>query len=123
MIFKQLNDSHGHLVGDWALQAVAENSRKDLREIDSIGRFGGDEFVILLVETDLAGGRAAAERIRKNITESPLNTGQGSYAISVSIGIAENNAKTANATDLLNQADIALMKAKKAGKNQVGVAD
>jgi diguanylate cyclase (GGDEF)-like protein len=120
---KQVNDSLGHLVGDWALQAVAENSKKHLREVDSIGRFGGDEFVILLVETNLEGGRTAAEHIRQSLADSPIDTPQGPFTITISIGIASKSEKTSNVTDLLNQADIALMKAKKAGKNQVEVAE
>ncbi len=119
---KEVNDSHGHLVGDWALQAVAANSREHLREIDSIGRFGGDEFIILLVETGLDGGRTAAEHIRKNITESTINTQQGPISITVSIGIAANSENIPSLEDLINQADNALMKAKKAGKNQVAFA-
>jgi diguanylate cyclase (GGDEF)-like protein len=120
---KQLNDSYGHLVGDRALKSVAENSKVHMREIDSIGRMGGDEFVILLVETDLEGGRAAAERIRQTITDSPINSQQGPITITVSVGIATNSEKITSVEDLINQADIALMKAKKAGKNHVAVTD
>ncbi len=120
---KQVNDSLGHLVGDWALQAVAENSKKHLREVDSIGRFGGDEFVILLVETNLEGGRIAAEHIRQSLADSPIDTPKGPFTITISIGIASKSEKTSNVTDLLNLADIALMKAKKSGKNQVEVAE
>jgi diguanylate cyclase (GGDEF)-like protein len=120
---KQLNDSQGHLVGDCALKSVAENSRIHLREIDSFGRFGGDEFIILLIETGLEGGRAAAERIRKTITDSPVNTPQGTITIGVSIGIASNNDKISSVEEMINQADIALLKAKKAGKNQVAAPE
>jgi diguanylate cyclase (GGDEF)-like protein len=120
---KQVNDTRGHIAGDLALKSVAENSRKHMREIDSIGRFGGDEFVILLVETDLEGGRAGAERIRQTITDSPINTSQGPFTIGVSIGVASNSEKITSVEDLINQADMALMKAKKAGKNQVATAE
>jgi diguanylate cyclase (GGDEF)-like protein len=120
---KQINDSHGHLVGDWALKSVAENSRKHLREIDCIGRVGGDEFVIMLVETNLEGGRAAAERIRQTITDSPIKTRQGPVTITVSIGVAANEDNISSVEELINQADIALMKAKKAGKNQIAAAE
>ncbi len=120
---KQVNDSLGHLAGDCALKAVAEASRKHMREINSIGRFGGDEFIILLVETDLEGGRAGAERIRQTITDTPINTNQGPFTIGVSIGVAVNSEGIPNVEELINQADIALMKAKKAGKNQIAVPD
>jgi diguanylate cyclase (GGDEF)-like protein len=120
---KQLNDSQGHLVGDCALKSVAENSKIHMREIDSIGRFGGDEFIILLVETGREGGLAGAERIRKTISDSPINTPNGPITIGVSIGIATNSEKISTVEEMINQADIALMKAKKAGKNQVASAE
>jgi diguanylate cyclase (GGDEF)-like protein len=120
---KQINDNHGHLVGDQALQVVAENSKKQIRNEDSIGRFGGDEFVILLIETTLKDGRVVAERIRHSIGDLLINTQDGSLNITISIGIATSNGKSSNLTDLLNQADTALRKAKKAGKNQVVAAE
>ncbi len=120
---KQLNDTQGHLVGDCALKSVADNSSIHLREINSFGRFGGDEFIIILVETGLEGGIAAAERIRKTITDSPINTPHGPIAIGVSIGVASNNEKITTFEEMINQADTALMKAKKAGKNQVAAAE
>lgn len=120
---KQINDTHGHLVGDQSLQAVAENGKKQLREVDSIGRFGGDEFVILLVETDRSGARAVAEHICQSISDMPVKTKTGPLKITVSIGLATLDEKSSNLADLLNQADSALIRAKKAGKRQVAVAE
>ncbi len=119
---KQINESHGHLAGDLALQTVAEVGKKQLREIDSIGRYGGDEFLVLLIETDLDGGRAAAERIRSNITNTDIKVENKVLNLTISIGIASKNEKTSNLTDILNQADKALITAKKSGKNQLGIA-
>jgi diguanylate cyclase (GGDEF)-like protein len=120
---KQINDTYGHLVGDQALQAVAENGKKELREVDSIGRFGGDEFVILLVETELCAGRIVAERICQVISDTLINTRSGPLKISVSIGAAAVSEKASSLADLLDQADKALMMAKKAGKHRVAVAE
>lgn len=120
---KQINDAYGHLVGDQALRTIAENGKKQLREVDSIGRFGGDEFIIILVETDLKGGCDVAERIRQSIFETSVNTHTGSLNIGVSIGIATLSEKHSNVTELLGEADAALIKAKKAGKRRVHVAE
>jgi len=120
---KLINDSHGHLAGDQALQIVTENAKKQLREADFIGRLGGDEFVVLLTETDLNGGCAVAERIRQDTSATPIETLHGQLNITISIGVAAINEKSTGVADLLNQADIALIRAKKAGKNQIAVAE
>ncbi len=116
---KQINDTYGHLVGDQALQAVASSGQKQLREVDSIGRFGGDEFVAILVETGLSDGQLVAECICQNIVEKPVTTSSGLVEISVSIGVATITETCTSLTDLLHQADTALLGAKKAGKRQV----
>jgi diguanylate cyclase (GGDEF)-like protein len=120
---KHINDEYGHLAGDNALRAVAESGRKQLREVDSIGRFGGDEFIAILVETDLKGGWEVAERLRKSISETPVNTKSTSINIGASIGLATLSEKHSNITELLNDADKALMKAKKSGKYRVVAAE
>jgi diguanylate cyclase (GGDEF)-like protein len=120
---KKINDVYGHLVGDQSLRAVAAGGRKQLREVDSIGRFGGDEFIVILVETDVRGGCEVAERLRKGISDAPVLTQSGPLIISASIGIATLKDKHSNLTELLNEADTALMKAKKSGKRQVMVAE
>jgi diguanylate cyclase (GGDEF)-like protein len=120
---KQINDTYGHQVGDQALRTVADKGRQQLREVDSIGRLGGDEFVIALAETDLDGGRVVAERIRQSINDTPIITPGDTLNISTTIGMATMGEKTATLAELLSQADSALMKAKKAGKNQIAVAE
>jgi diguanylate cyclase (GGDEF)-like protein len=119
---KQINDTFGHLVGDRALQLVAEQGKKQIREVDSFGRIGGDEFTILLVETALEGARTTAERIHHNITKKPIDTQHDSFYVTVSIGVASLDEKHTSLNDLLAQADEALIKAKKAGKDQILVS-
>jgi len=116
---KKINDQYGHLAGDLALQSVAENGSKELRVIDSIGRISGDEFIVILIETPLKGAQAAAERIRQRINEKPIQVEEEMVPVSVCIGIAEMDEYTISMDDLLHKADRALMRAKKAGKNQV----
>ena len=116
---KLINDTKGHLAGDRALQTIAAKVKKQLRETDFIGRFGGDEFVVLLTETDLEGGHRVAERIRQDIDSSPIETQHGPLAITVSVGVATANENITNVADLINRADGALIRAKKAGKNQI----
>lgn len=120
--FKQVNDTYGHIVGDQVLQAVAERCMKQLRDIDLIGRYGGDEFIILLVETDSDGGLKVAERIRQFIAGVPVDTERGALNITVSMGIATLSKECPNITALLDRADNAMYVAKNAGKNQVEVS-
>lgn len=120
--FKQVNDTFGHIVGDQVLQAVAERCKKQLRDIDLIGRYGGDELLILLVETDSDCGLKVAERIRQFVAGVPVDTERGALNITVSMGIATLNKECPNMTVLLDRADNAMYVAKKAGKNQVEVS-
>ena len=120
---KLINDANGHLAGDQALQMLAEKVKKQLREVDFIGRLGGDEFVILLTETDLNGGRMVAERIRQEVSATPIHALHGPLTITISIGMASTNQQSTKMVDLLNQADLALIKAKRAGKNRIAVAE
>jgi diguanylate cyclase (GGDEF)-like protein len=120
---KHINDTYGHQVGDQALKAIAENGMKQLREVDYIGRYGGDEFIIILVETDLSSGCEVADRICNSISQTPIQTQFGPLNIAVSIGVATASENSPDLASLLNKADIALIKAKKAGKQQVAVSE
>ena len=120
---KELNDDLGHQVGDQALQMVADLSKKLIRKEDCMGRIGGDEFLILLVEASRAHGLVVAERICQSISEFSITNGNKPVSTSISIGIASSNGNSTDLADLLNQADAALRKAKKAGKNQIACAD
>lgn len=119
--FKRVNDHYSHKVGDQVLQKLAERCQKTSRAIDLISRYGGEEFVILMPETNLESASRAAERLRQFIMNEPFPTDSGALRITVSLGIAE-----ARATDtlhtLIERADAALYKAKSAGRNRV-VAD
>jgi diguanylate cyclase (GGDEF)-like protein len=117
--FKQVNDTFGHAAGDQVLLAVATRGRDNLRDIDLLGRYGGDEFVILLVETELDAARRVAERIRQSVADMPVDIGQGPLNVTISVGVALFTEECPNWATLLNDADIALYAAKKVGKNQV----
>lgn len=120
--FKPVNDRYGHASGDEVLRTIASICRQRLREVDIIGRYGGDEFFILLPETDLKGGREVAERIRKAVEDQRIEfTGQGDVQVTVSLGVAAFQ-NSMGLTELLGAADNALLEGKRAGKNRVSTA-
>jgi diguanylate cyclase (GGDEF)-like protein len=117
--FKAVNDTHGHNIGDQVLTTIAMRCREQLRNIDLIGRYGGDEFLVLLVETDLDAARIVAERIRSHVAEAPVDTDIGKLKITISVGITSLEKDTPNLDALLNRADKAMYAAKKTGRNRV----
>ena len=117
--FKQVNDTCGHAVGDQVLQHVAEHCRRELRETDVVGRYGGDEIVILLPESDPDAAAQVAERLRERIARQPLNTTAGPVTITISVGIAALDDKNLTLDTLLVRADQALYDAKEGGRNRV----
>jgi len=128
--FKEVNDTFGHLTGDKALKAIARNFRIFLREYDLIGRFGGEEFALLLPHTSALDAYGIAERIRMYIAVTPLDVGDlpdGEHVrVTVSMGVAALGAPWdtlmgSQITDLLAAADRALYQAKRAGRDQVCV--
>jgi diguanylate cyclase (GGDEF)-like protein len=121
--FKRVNDTQGHAVGDQVLHAVATRCRLGLREIDMMGRYGGDEFVILLIETDAAGAQRVAERLRRSVAEAPIDTAQGSLSVTISVGVAVATESCPNWPELLNMADRALYSGKEAGRNRVEICN
>jgi len=120
--FKNVNDTHGHLVGDQVLIAVAERLQNHLRSIDLLGRYGGDEFVILLVEANLEAIDKITKRLHQSISNQPITTDRGDLYVTMSIGIASLNDRHTDALNLLQSADDALYVAKNAGKNQIEIA-
>ncbi len=117
--FKRINDDHGHLAGDQVLVAAADAIRNSVRDTDVVGRYGGEEFVLLLPNTDLQGAREVAERCRRLISEVRINT----VAVTASLGIASfPSAEINGIDDLIHNADEALYRAKKSGRDQVAVA-
>lgn len=124
--FKSINDTYGHLFGDQALIAVSCAFTEALREHDLVGRYGGEEFGMLLPETDLAGAAVVAERCRSMIESCKLSTNNGDSTISitVSLGVAAIPAAKIEAPDdLIRVADEALFAAKQGGRNQVRLAN
>jgi diguanylate cyclase (GGDEF)-like protein len=117
--FKALNDTHGHAAGDRALKQVADVCRDTLRDIDLVARSGGEEFAVLLPETDLAKGLEVAERLRHAIYAIELPVGPDGARIAASVGIAELGKDEAVLDQLLARADKALYRAKAEGRNRV----
>ncbi|MBN1255802.1 MAG: GGDEF domain-containing protein [Deltaproteobacteria bacterium] len=117
--FKRVNDTYGHTVGDHLLQEVAQSFRQELRRVDVVGRYGGDEFVVLLPENDLAAARQVAERLQKSIARRQIATPKGSAKITASLGVAALDCEETTVEQLLSRTDQALYAAKKAGRNRV----
>ena len=117
--FKHVNDVYGHAVGDQVLRAVAVRCRKTVRDLDLVARYGGDEFVVLILENDLEGTLSIAERFRRGMAETPVDTDRGPLSVTISLGIAPFTDDCPNLATLLNDADAALYAAKKAGRNRV----
>ena len=121
--FKHVNDSFGHQVGDNALIAVARVLQKSVRESDLVGRYGGEEFVVLLPHTDLDKALNVAEKIRQAVSEIPVE-GMGEQRLTISSGVAGYpDIKAVNMDDLVRKADEALYRAKGGGRNQVVKAE
>jgi diguanylate cyclase (GGDEF)-like protein len=119
--FKRVNDTYGHALGDQALRMVTQQCLKHIRAIDIVGRYGGEEFVILLPETEVAGACMLAERLRQCVAQTPIPTEQGSVHLTISLGIDRINTEQWDLTALLDGADHALYAAKQAGRNRIAV--
>jgi len=117
--FKRCNDSFGHQAGDRVLQALADRIGAVIRTEDTAARYGGDEFAIILPQTDLAGGRAVGEKLQRELQQLAFDWGDD-WRLTVSIGIAASGEEL-SANLLLRKADRALYQAKGAGKNQICV--
>ncbi len=125
--FKAVNDSYGHQAGDKVLQALAQVFRSVLREVDMVGRIGGEEFAALLPETELEPGAMVAERLRQRLAEQTVQTERGDVRVTVSIGVtamqsdeeAAGPPTSRSMETLLKFADEALYAAKKKGRNCV----
>ncbi len=119
--FKQVNDTYGHLEGDYLLVQLADVLRGALRNTELIARYGGDEFVVLMPSTNLQGGVSAANRLLQAVREARFLDTQGAprFTISLSIGVAAYPNSTQNPVELLEKADEALETAKRSGRNRV----
>jgi diguanylate cyclase (GGDEF)-like protein len=117
--FKDVNDAHGHAVGDQVIVEVARLCRGSIRAIDILGRYGGEEFVFALPETDLNGARQLAERLRLRLAARPIETTAGPLPIAASLGVASTEVKVQDVQALVANADAALFAAKQGGRNRV----
>ena len=120
--FKRINDTFGHLVGSQALSEMGQVFRGMVRETDVVGRYGGDEFVIVLPETPLNGAMVIAERIRKKVEECEFVAQNLSIRLTVSLGVANCPKHTLTAEGLIKKADAAMYRAKELSKNSIKVA-
>ncbi len=121
--FKQINDSYGHQEGDVVLKMVAANLKRLLRDTDTVARFGGEEFTIILSHTDLELAKIMAERVRKEIAGIVFSLdGGGSITITISIGVAAFPQHGATVDALISAADQGLYAAKRNGRNQVSAS-
>lgn len=118
--FKNVNDVHGHLVGSKVLSEVGTLMKQSVREEDTVIRYGGDEYIIVLVETDVVGAAAVAERIRRSIEEHRFLAGDGlDIRVTASLGCASYPEDASTRTGLLELADQAMYRGKASGKNIV----
>ncbi|HAV77536.1 MAG TPA: hypothetical protein DCX53_09320 [Anaerolineae bacterium] len=124
--FKKINDSHGHPAGDLVLQEFAEHCRNSVRDIDLVGRYGGEEIIILLPETDLKTAKFVAERLRTSLEKKTIKVSNHEASLelklTVSIGIAGKDNNTLELETLMARADQAMYIAKHKGRNQVAVS-
>ena len=117
--FKQLNDTLGHAAGDAALRLMVKELQPCVREVDRFGRLGGEEFCVLLPDTDIAGAALVAERMRWLVNMAPLRWLEQDWSLSASFGIAEAERADASGGAVLARADAALYRAKGQGRNVV----
>lgn len=117
--FKSINDTYGHSVGDELLIAIAGRLRGALDDRDLIGRYGGEEFILLLAGADSERGMKVCERLRKAICDSQIQTAAGLLNAAVSIGVAPLSIDNPDLQTTIDQADYALLRAKGAGKNRI----
>ncbi len=131
--FKRVNDTYGHLIGDQVLQSIAKICNNNLRVHDVIGRYGGEEFVILLPETsatskagemndgtsNIEPAKVVADRLRSVVENTIISTERGDISATISLGIAERTPRIQNIDQLIDHADQALLEAKNSGRNLV----
>lgn len=117
--FKNINDRHGHLAGDYVLKEVARLIQQRIRRDEVLARYGGEEFAIILPETTLEGGRALAEGLRERIEESRFTFQGEVIRVTISIGAAMLHESDRSSMDLIKRADDKLYEAKHLGRNRV----
>jgi diguanylate cyclase (GGDEF)-like protein len=121
--FKRINDNYGHPAGDEVIRQTASTLLQTVRETDFCGRYGGEEFGIVLVNTDLSQAMYLAERLRKKIAALKVKTEAGVIEFTVSLGVAQLDQTTNDTTKWITHADEALYRSKEGGRNQVSAHD
>lgn len=117
--FKKVNDTYGHLAGDKVLVEIAARVKDHLRSSDVLGRYGGEEFILILPETTLEGARLFADRLREIIELEPVIYENTTIPVTVSMGVTEYQAAMSSYTNMTHQSDLALYASKAAGRNCV----
>ena len=117
--FKAVNDQHGHLAGDQVLKEISNIIQENVRGIDIVGRFGGEEFCVVLPDTVPAGASVVAERIRKSAEKRVIKAYDSTLHITLSIGVAIYPSDGKQLEELMDKADWALYRAKSQGRNCV----
>jgi len=118
--FKRVNDTMGHPAGDEVLKEVGRRLKQDLRPYDIVGRYGGEEFLLILPGCNLANGVKRADDIRKIVAGQPITTPAGAVSLTVSMGVTStDNSRYCTPSQFLHEADVSLYKAKNNGRNRV----
>jgi len=118
--FKDINDKYGHPTGDNVLRQLAETLPKNLRQYDRIGRWGGEEFIVILPDTEITKAMAVAERMRTTTAETEFSIENGKHqSVQISLGVTCTSGNYASLEELVDTADLALYKAKQTGRNRV----
>jgi two-component system, cell cycle response regulator len=118
--FKNLNDTHGHMAGDAVLREFTSRITASLRPYDAVGRYGGEEFLVVLPGCAVEAGMRHADRLRGLITDLPFDTSEGRHSVTCSLGVASTSSTNPKDPDsLIRAADAALYRAKRNGRNRV----
>jgi len=121
--FKKINDEHGHIAGDHVLKVLVTHLKESLRKSDGVGRYGGEEFLIILSETDQKTAFKIMDKCREALANKEIDVGGIKINVTASIGVSEMNSTDEDAWLAVKRADYALYKAKEAGRNQVAMGE
>lgn len=122
--FKAINDNYGHIMGDNVLRELASLLRRNVRRVDTVGRYGGDEFIVILPETPLSGAGFAAQRLQIEVQRGMKRAGYEKLGVTISVGLSTSGGlKEFDKMALIHKADTALLEAKGLGKNKIVFAD
>ena len=121
--FKNINDTHGHTVGDEVLRSLADELRQHIRHPDTIGRYGGEEFLVILPHSPLAAATEQAERLCRHVRSLGIKAGEQDISLTISIGVAQYKIHKEGWQSFLSRADKALYEAKNKGRDQWVVSE